>query len=258
MHAAMDEQMRPSSSFTVARVRGEIPVPVPGIVEICRYTSHPGQRDALIASFERDLSGGRDVADLNSLGLFHDLDHPDRCVWLRGFTSAENRRQALARRHPRAAWHAQAGFARNTLRDSTHLLLSVRHGPVPDEPRLPPAMEPDGAHARLAICLHYFDRQLDAGWLSHFEQVQRPWLEDLRARVVCTLVSAIDPHRSSAPARVAGAVFASMVQFTAEANLERCDRQLQAPWRIGTQPRRSELLRLEPARCIAMGRERVR
>lgn len=55
------------------------------IVELRQYALHPGQREALIALFDREFVESREELGMAVLGQFRDLDNRDRFVWLRGF-----------------------------------------------------------------------------------------------------------------------------------------------------------------------------
>lgn len=228
-------------------------LPDPALVELRQYTLHRGRRDDLIDLFERELYDTQEDAGIRLIGQLRDLDDPDRFVWLRGFTDMDQRRQALERFYQGPVWRAHRNAANSTMIDSDNVLL-LR--PVQADrttfasPRSLPSDD-----ARVVICVHHFDGPIGEEWLQHFEQVQRPWLEDMNAQVVATLV--VEPARNTFPAlpvREGEHVFVCILQFASEAEHERCDRQLQAPWRIGDQPRRCELLRLAPTPRSRLGR----
>ena len=65
------------------------------VVELRQYTLHAGRRDELIELFESCLVEPQEDAGMHLLGQFHDLDDPDRFVWLRGFADMTARRDAL-------------------------------------------------------------------------------------------------------------------------------------------------------------------
>ena len=251
-------------SPTTARPSRPLAVPpvataVPGVIELRQYTLHPGRRDELITLFEREFIETQEAAGMHLLGQFRDLDDPDRFVWLRGFADMATRREALARFYQGQAWRANRDAANATMIDSDNvLLLQPAHpGPGLRVSTPPPPMDAAAPEqARVVICLHHFDAPVSQEWRDHFEQIQRPWLEDMQARVLGTLVSSAAPNDYAAlPVREGEHVFACLLQFADEATHERCDRQLQAAWRIGAQPRRTELLRLAPTARSRMGRD---
>jgi len=232
---------------------------VPGVIELRQYTLHPGRRDDLITLFEREFVETQEAEGMMLLGQFRDLDEPDRFVWLRGFADMAARREALARFYQGPAWRAHRDAANATMIDSDNVLLlrPAVSGPALRVSAPPPARDAAAPEqARVVICLHYFDAPVNAEWLAHFEQIQRPWLEGMHARVLATLVTSNAPNDYPAlPVREGEHLFACILQFADEATHERCDRQLQAAWRIGAQPHRTELLRLAPTARSRMGRD---
>lgn len=103
---------------------GAAPVPtVPPVVEFRRYTLKPGRRDELIDLFEREFVETQEAAGMTLLGLFRDLDRPDRFVWLRGFPDMEARRAALGAFYGGPVWKAHREAANATMIDSDDVLL---------------------------------------------------------------------------------------------------------------------------------------
>ncbi|MFG3259360.1 NIPSNAP family protein [Streptomyces sp. NPDC048172] len=113
------------------------------IVELRQYTLRPGRRDELIELFEREFVESQEESGIRLLGLFRDLDRPDKFVWLRGFPDMASRTESLAafyERHP--AWKRHGPAANATMVDSDDVLL-LR--PVTgDLEGAPPAGEKDG------------------------------------------------------------------------------------------------------------------
>ena len=65
------------------------------IVELRQYTLYTGHRDTLIELFEREFVESQEALGIQLVGQLRDLDHPDRIVWLIGFTDMAARAQAL-------------------------------------------------------------------------------------------------------------------------------------------------------------------
>ena len=65
------------------------------VVELRRYTLHPGARQTLVDLFERELVAPQEAAGMVVLGWFRDVDDPDAFVWLRGFADMGSRADAL-------------------------------------------------------------------------------------------------------------------------------------------------------------------
>jgi len=97
--------------------------PDPAIVELRQYTLHPGRRDALIDLFEREFVESQAAEGITLIGLFRDLDDPDRFVWLRGFADMEQRRRALTAFYGGPVWAAHRAAANATMIDSDDVLL---------------------------------------------------------------------------------------------------------------------------------------
>ncbi len=93
------------------------------LVELRRYTLHPGQRDALIALFDREFVETQEALGMRVLGQFRDLDQPDQFVWLRGFADMQARHLALEGFYGGPVWAAHRNAANATMIDSDNVLL---------------------------------------------------------------------------------------------------------------------------------------
>jgi hypothetical protein len=51
------------------------------VLELRQYTLKPGQRDALIALFDRYFVESQEAAGMTIVGQFRDRRRPDRFVW---------------------------------------------------------------------------------------------------------------------------------------------------------------------------------
>jgi quinol monooxygenase YgiN len=94
-----------------------------GVVELRRYTLHPGRRDELIDLFEREFVHSQERAGICLLGLFRDDAADDQFVWFRGFRSMRQRLGALTEFYGGATWAAQRDAANATMVDSDDVLL---------------------------------------------------------------------------------------------------------------------------------------
>ena len=52
----------------------------PPVIELRQYTLRPGQRDSLIALFDREFIETQEAVGMQVLGQFRDLDDADRFV----------------------------------------------------------------------------------------------------------------------------------------------------------------------------------
>ena len=94
-----------------------------GVVELRRYTLRAGQRDVLVALFERELIEPQEAAGMRVIGQFRDPDTPDRFVWLRGFADMASRRRGLQAFYGGPVWAAHRDAANATMIDSDDVLL---------------------------------------------------------------------------------------------------------------------------------------
>ncbi|MFE9933228.1 NIPSNAP family protein [Streptomyces sp. NPDC005533] len=93
------------------------------IVELRRYTLHPGARETLIELFEREFVAGQQAVGIAVGGRFRDLDDPDRFVWLRAFPDMARRRRALEAFYTGPVWREHRAAANATMIDSDDVLL---------------------------------------------------------------------------------------------------------------------------------------
>ena len=93
------------------------------IVELRRYTLHPGQRDVLIELFDREFVETQEATGMRVLGQFRDLGDPDQFVWVRGFPDMATRRAALTAFYTGPAWRANSAAANATMIDVDNVLL---------------------------------------------------------------------------------------------------------------------------------------
>ena len=93
------------------------------VVELRQYTLKSGQRDTLIALFEREFVESQEAVGIELIGTFRDLDDPDRFVWLRGFPDMAARAQSLGAFYGSAVWKAHREAANATMIDSDNVLL---------------------------------------------------------------------------------------------------------------------------------------
>jgi hypothetical protein len=94
-----------------------------GVIELRQYILNPGQRDVLIELFEREFIESQETHAMRLVGLFRDLDRPDRFVWLRGFDDLPARAVALGDFYGGPVWQAHRDAANATMIDSDDVLL---------------------------------------------------------------------------------------------------------------------------------------
>ena len=97
--------------------------PIPPVIELRQYTLHPGRREVLIELFEREFIEPQQALGISVVGIFRDLDDPDRFVWLRGFADMASRPAALAGFYDGPVWQRHRSTANATMVDSDNVLL---------------------------------------------------------------------------------------------------------------------------------------
>ena len=102
--------------------------------ELRQYAIKPGRRDELITLFEREFVETQEAAGIRLIGLFRDLDRPDRFVWMRGYPEQAARRPALETFYNSDHWskHRAAANATMTSSDDVLLLRSLSPELAPD------------------------------------------------------------------------------------------------------------------------------
>lgn len=141
------------------------------VAELRRYTLHPGRRDELIELFDREFVESQEEHGARLLGQFRELDEPDRFLWMRGFASMEERREALAAFYGGPVWKEHRDAANATMADSDDVLLLRPVRPdsgLPGEGyrARPGAERPD---SRVTIVLHHFQRPVTEEFRRVFE-----------------------------------------------------------------------------------------
>ena len=113
------------------------------VVELRQYSLHPGQRDTLIALFDREFVETQEATGMRVIAQFRDLDRPDVFTWLRGFADMSSRAAALTAFYDGPVWAAHRDAANATMItfDNVRLLRPVRPGSgfVLDRARRPPS-----------------------------------------------------------------------------------------------------------------------
>jgi hypothetical protein len=93
------------------------------VFELRQYTHQPGRREEFVELFEGELLEPLEAAGMDVIGLFRDLDDPDRFVWLRGFPDMTARLAALEDFYNSDLWWSYRDAVNATLIDSDNVLL---------------------------------------------------------------------------------------------------------------------------------------
>jgi quinol monooxygenase YgiN len=195
--------------------QGATPLP---LIELRQYTLRPGQRDVLIDLFEREFVESQEAAGMQVIGTFHDLDNPDRFVWIRAFTDMTARLKGLNAFYGGPVWRAHRERANATMVDSDNVLLlhAARPGSgfMPNRGPRPPAGATATPPGMIVATIYYFDKPVDPGFLKFFDEVVRPQLAGAGAPVLASFVTETSPNDfPQLPVREQDHVFVSFARF---------------------------------------------
>jgi quinol monooxygenase YgiN len=223
------------------------------IVELRQYTLRPGQRDALISLFDRELVESQEAEGMTVVGQFRDLEQPDRFVWIRGFDDMPARERALRGFYSGPAWKANRAAANATMLDTDDVLLlrpaTAQSGfPALDQPR-PPAGHAAAGRSRILITLYFGDRPFSPSFAEFFDHHVRPVLTETGAMPLACLQTEYSENTFPAlPVRTGEHVFAWLARFDGPAELSRHLRQLgeSGRWQDSVLPALSAMLTRAP------------
>jgi hypothetical protein len=162
------------------------------------YTLHPGRRDELIRLFEREFIETQEAVGMQIIGQFHDLDDPNRFIWLRGFHDMSARAESLHAFYSGPVWKSHRDAANATMIDSDNVLLlrvpnrtcgfsfNGRHRPA-----LGSRAKQDGF---VAATIYYFDEPVGADFMQYFESAMKPVLTETGASVLAYFVTEDSPN----------------------------------------------------------------
>jgi hypothetical protein len=229
------------------------------LIELRQYTLRGGQRDVLIGLFEREFIEPQEAVGAHVLGIFRDLDDPDRFVWMRGFKDMPQRHAALQAFYTGPVWRANSQAANATMLDSDNVLL-LR--PLSKSDGL---LVPQRATARgiVRVSIHSLAQASPTAYTEFFDGTMRPLVAEAGGSVLATLLSETQPndyHRL--PVREHESVFVWLTRFgdaDAEAKFTRSLAQ-RSGWRDNIPEalwpalmRKPEVLRLEPTSRSSLG-----
>ncbi|MEA1674007.1 NIPSNAP family protein [Nitrospirillum sp. BR 11163] len=251
---ALPLKAAPRAGAPALRVTPDPPAaPCCAILELRQYTLKPGQRDTLVALFDRYFLAGQEAAGSRVVGQFRDLDDPDRFVWLRGFADMPARATGLAAFYGGPVWLAHREAANATMLDSDNVLLlrpavagagfadatPVPPPVTPSPAPLPPAPLSPGAppagHGILVATLYYpFPAQDVAAAQDLADAFARDGASVLATAggpVLAAFVTNPQPNNfPRLPVREGEAVFVTFQAFADAAAYERYRARVATPW----------------------------
>ncbi len=226
------------------------------ILELRQYTLHRDCRERFTALFEREFLESQEKLGAHVVGQFHDLDDPDRFVWVRGFESMESRLAALTGFYGGDLWKAKRTEANASIADSDNVLLLK---PLQAGGGFEASERDRGAAAGVIVGeIHYVAPELMGDFSALFDARIRPHLETLGATTLTTLVTETSANTfPRLPIRAGDHVLIWFARFPDE-KAERAfvqARRVQSGWRDGMADavlpalmRKPERVRLTPQR----------
>ena len=143
------------------------------VVELRHYVLHPGQRDTLIALFDREFVETQDATGMPVIAQFRDIDRPNVFTWLRGFSGMPMRAASLAAFYDGPVWQTHKHSANATMisSDDVRLLRPVRpdSGFVLDEARPAPGST-DVPAGLIVATIYTLSPEVAAGFPALFDQ----------------------------------------------------------------------------------------
>ena len=168
------------------------------IVELRRYTLHPGRRDDLIELFDREFVETQEAVGIQVIGQFYDLDDPDQFVWLRGFNDMSAREQSLHAFYGGPVWKAHREAANSTMIDSDNVLLlrlvhpssgfSLKSG------RRPPRGSRTVQDGFVTVTIYPLNKPATSDFINYFENTIHPELMEADVWVLAYFVTEDSPN----------------------------------------------------------------
>jgi len=168
------------------------------IVELRRYTLHPGRRDELIELFDREFVETQEAVGIQVIGQFRDLDDPNQFVWLRGFNDMPAREASLHAFYGGPIWKAHRNAANATMIDSDNVLL-LRPVHSTSGFSLQKASRPSRSSrvvqdGFVAGTIYYFNKPVTSDFINYFESTIHPALMDCDIPVLAYFITEDSPN----------------------------------------------------------------
>lgn len=148
------------------------------IVELRQYSLLPSRFEPFTALFEREFIETQEATGANVIGQFHDLDDPNRFVWLRGFTDMDARARQLQAFYGGPVWKAHRDEANANFTDTDNVLLLHAARPESGFALAHAVRAPMGAahspRGVLVATIYAFDAPVDDAFVRFFEQKIAP------------------------------------------------------------------------------------
>jgi NIPSNAP protein len=203
------------------------------VLELRQYTLKPNQRDVLIDLFERELVETQEAVGIDLVGMFRDLDRPERFVWLRGFPDMPARAEALQAFYGGPVWQAHRDAANATMIDSDNVLLlrpaGADAGFAPATATRAPIGTTAPSSSRVLATLYSLAAPADAAFRRFFDDEIAPALTEAGAAPIARLET--EPAENTfprLPVRTGEHVFIWFARFADDAALRAAEARLAA------------------------------
>jgi hypothetical protein len=183
------------------------------VFELRNYEMRPGGRDRLISMFERHFLESQEALGVIVVGIFRNLDDPNRFVWMRGFESMATRFAALDGFYTSAIWREHRDAANAAMIDSDNvLLLRPVSGVAVTQPTVLP--QPNQIDAIILVRTYALSRAGVEAFAATYQSQTLPRLSELGAEPFATFAT---EHAENSyprlPIRDGETVFVSLTRF---------------------------------------------
>lgn len=169
------------------------------VIELRRYTLHPGGRHVLVDLFERELIEPQEAVGMRLIGQFLDAGDQDQFVFLRGFADMATRHAALESFYTGPVWRQHREVANATMISSDNVLLlrPARPGWGFPATHVPGEGDEFGSSSSVrpvvaTICL--LDSPAEDDLLDLIDSELRPALSRAGAELIACLVTEPSPN----------------------------------------------------------------
>jgi hypothetical protein len=159
------------------------------VLEFRQYTLRSGMRERFVRLFDTKLAEPQIGLGAVVLGVFSDLDDPDRVVWLRAFRDMPTRQRSLEAFYGGPVWAAHRNDANETIIDSDNALMLQPLGDYAARAEHPMW---DAAIVRAEIM--YLASADPHRFGQVFDEIMRPRIERAGSVVSAAFISLSEPN----------------------------------------------------------------
>ena len=226
------------------------------VLELRQYALVPGQRDVLIALFDREFVETQEAVGMHLIGQFRDLDRPDHFVWIRGFPDMRSRAESLQAFYGGPVWQAHREAANATMIDSDNVLLLRPAGAnaafaTPTAPRAA-AGTSSAPSSRIVAFIYSLAAPADEAFREFFDAELAPALAETGIRPIARLeTEAAENTFPRLPVRTGEHVFIWFARFDDDAAWHAAETRLaKSPRWTDLRTRLEDVLRAPPERLV--------